>query len=203
MLTKVYSSLPVYIRLWMNKPKIPIYRSLWTWFNLLQERYILIIKMFWIIPGFPPQKYSLLHSSNVREVKVILSSGRSIPMQAIIDILPTPDIERICWRWKGFEQWALSIPFWHSSSLGICVCQCRWHKPEGCARGQPDPASTQNLICTLNIVHCMNMPCVSTVCLYWVISAIGNFSFLNTDKITEDDNRFAGLPQADTSSWFF
>lgn len=87
-------------------------------------------------------------------------------MQAIIDFLPMPDFVRMCQRWKGLEQWALSIPFWLSSSLAICVCQCRRHKPKGCARGQPDPDSTQNLICTLNIVHGMDMPCVYTLCLY-------------------------------------
>lgn len=102
---------------------------------------------------------------------------------------------------------ALSSGHWvflpgRAAPWAFYVCQCRWHKPEGCARGQPDPPSTQNLICTLNIVHGMDVPCVSTACLYWVISAIGSFSVLNTDKITEDDNRFAGLPQANTSSWF-
>lgn len=109
-----------------------------------------------------------------------MSSGRSISVKAIIDFLPMPDFVRICQRWKGLEQWALSIPFWQSSSLGICVCQCRRHKPKVCAQGQPDPDSTQNLICTLNIVHGMDVPCVSTLCLYWVISAIGNSSVLNT-----------------------
>lgn len=70
LLTKVYSSLPVYIGLWMNKAKkTSIYRSLWAWLNLLQEHYILITKMFWIIPGFPPHKYSLLLSGNARELK--------------------------------------------------------------------------------------------------------------------------------------
>lgn len=42
----------------------------------------------------------------------------------------------------------------------------------------------------------MDVPCMFTICFYWVISAIGNFSFWDTDKKTKDDNRFAGLPQA-------
>lgn len=55
---------------WIRQ-KTPICGSPWTWLDLLQEHYFLITKTFWIIPGFAPHKYSLLHSGNVKELKDI------------------------------------------------------------------------------------------------------------------------------------